>query len=206
MSGRLVHPDAMVHPSARLGVGCFIGRGVVIEEDVTIGNYTCIGGLPEHREFFYDYGAVKNKGVLVLKGARIFEFVTIHGGTKYPTVIGKGAAVFNHSHVAHDCFVGDEAVIGGQVSLAGHTMVMEKAQIAGKSCTHQFSIVGAYGFLSAMSYLKGDIPNGEKWIGNPARHAGLNDVGLERAQMTHAQCLEKFEEEFARLVKIRGTR
>lgn len=203
MRQRLVHPEAKVHPSARLGVGCFIGRGVTIEEDVTIGNYACIGGSPEHRDFFYDFGGQKNHGVVIERGARVFEFATVHSGTVQPTRIGRGAAVFNHSHVAHDCEIGTDAIVGGQVSLAGHTTVCTRAQVAGKSCTHQFSVIGPYSFLSAMSYLKGHIPPGELWIGNPARSAGINEVGLSRSKLTHEQVLDAYGEAFANLIARR---
>lgn len=203
MRDRLVHPEAQVHPSARLGVGCFIGRNVIIAADVTIGNYACIGGSPEHKEFFYDYGGTKSCGVVIEEGARIFEFVTVHSGTRVMTRIGRQAAVFNHSHVAHDCLIGDGALVGGQVSLAGHTILMPHAQVAGKSCTHQFSVIGPYAFLSAMSYLKGHMPPGEKWIGSPARPAGLNDIGLERARMSHDEVLQRWGSEFQSLTTER---
>lgn len=203
MKDRFIHPTAIIHPSVRLGVGCHIGRGVWIEAGAIIGNYACIGGMPEHRDFLSDFGCINSKGVRIGVNAKIFEFVTIHAGTRAMTLVGDEVVVQNHSHVGHDCVLQRGAMIGGQVSLAGHTIVMEKAIVAGKSCTHQFSVVGAYSILSAMSYLKGHVPPGEKWIGNPARAAGLNDVGLERAGFTHAQILARHTDDFVSITKER---
>ena len=182
----IIHPTAIIRPN------------VEIEDNVVIGAYAVIGGMPEHAGY---YSGLTTKGVRIHKGVRIFEFVTIHAGTENQTIIEEGAAIFNHSHVAHDCYVGKNAVIGGQVSLAGHTWVMERAVIGGKSCTHQRCVIGAYSFLSPMSYLKAHIPPGELWIGNPARPSGLNQVGLNRAPMTHEMCLERFEETFHALTR-----
>lgn len=191
-----LHPSVWIHPTARLGKGVVIYPNVTINANVRIGDYSVIGGMPEHRDFYGDNWWMQAKGVTIFEDVRIFEFVTIHAGTKEPTCIDNGASIQNHSHVGHDCFISKNALIGGSVTLAGHVYVMEGATVAGRCAVHQKSVVGAYSILSATSYLKGHVPPGEKWIGNPARPAGLNDVALQRNKMTHEECLREWMAHF----------
>ena len=180
----------MIHPTA------IIYGGVAIEEDVYIGAYSVIGGPPEHRDY---YNGKQTFGVRISKGARIFEHVTIHAGTVRQTVIGSNTAIFNHSHIAHDCIIGDGVTIGGQVSLAGHCHIMDGANISGKSCAVHRAVVGAFAFIGGASFITKHIPPGDKYVGNPARFVGINDVGLSRNGMTHRDCEKKYKDEFIRL-------
>lgn len=193
---RLIDKSADVHPEAWLGVGVIIGPKVQIARRAMIGHYSVIGTPPEHRDFVDDGTREDAKGVIIGPDVRIFEFVTVHSGTKRPTLIAAGSMVQNHSHIAHDCYLEAETIIGGQVSLAGHTHVCFRAVVAGKSCTHQFSAIGHFGFLAPMSFLKGALPPGEIWSGHPARPAGINRIGLERAGLSHEECIRTYGSAF----------
>jgi UDP-N-acetylglucosamine acyltransferase len=146
-------------------------------------------------------GRLPTYGVEVREGARIFEFVTIHAGIARPTEIGQDAAVFNHSHVGHDAVLERGSIIGGHCSLAGHVHVMHEAQISGKSCVRHRVVVGAYGFLGANSFLTSHLPPGELWNGSPARRNGNNEVGLERAGLTHSEANDLFLRTFDNLIE-----
>ena len=186
-----IHSTAIIYP------------GVRIEENVRIGPYCVIGGPPEHREF---YDGKKAQGVIIKAGARIFSHVTIDAGTNKPTIIGKNVAIFNHSHVGHDCYLDHDCIIGGSVSLAGHCHVMPFANISGKSCLSQQTIVGAYAFLGGASYLTRDLPIGERWVGQPPRYMGENIVGLGRAGIDYDVALLEYGEIFQELKRERDAR
>lgn len=187
---RHIHPTAIIY------------RDVVIGDDVVIGPFCVIGGPPEHREF-YD-GKKETYGVQIHQGARIFSHVTIDAGTIGPTIIGEKTAIFNKSHIAHDASIGNLVTIGGSVSLAGHTTIMDGANVSGFSCSFQRVVIGAYSFIGGNSFITRDIPPGEKWLGSPAREAGINEVGLSRANMTLEQCLWKYNRDYERLVNAKG--
>lgn len=198
-----VHFTAKVHKTAILHPGVWIGPDVVIDEGAVIGHGSIIGGMPEHRDFYSDINGDSSLGVHIKAGARIFEYVTVHAGTKNMTVIGEGAAVFNKSHVAHDCIIERGAQIGGQVSLAGHVHVQPFANISGKSCLVQYSVVGAFAFVGGFTFLTRHVPPGEKWVGFPARFVSNNDIGLARAGLTYEECLEQYQGEFKKLIEGR---
>lgn len=191
-----VHESAWVDPSAILGPGVWIGPKVTIGPGVRIGAYTVIGSMPEHRSYYDDVLLKTVKGVVVQPDARIFEFVTIHSGTVNATCIGEAAAVFNHAHIAHDCLVGAGGSVGGGSSLAGHTIIMPFAILSGKSCTFQRCVIGAFAFVGGNSFVTHHVPPGEKWMGSPARHAGINEIGLQRAGLTIDTVREKWTEQF----------
>lgn len=197
MTEAIVHESAQVHETAVLGHGVWIGPRVVIGPGVWIGAYSVIGGMPEHRDFYDDTDLVRSKGVHIMAHARIFEFVTIHPGTERMTVIGQRSAVFNHSHIAHDVIIGEKVTIAAPSSVGGFCEIQDFATVGGGARMHQKSTVGAYAFLGAASFLKGHIPPGALWLGNPARPAGMNDIGLKRWGLTvdqvNRQWLEKFE-------------
>lgn len=180
-----VHSEARVHPSVKLKMGCYIGPKVIIAEGSVVGAYSVIGGNAEHRDFYRDsHESDDFKGVLIGRGVNIFEFVSIHTGTKARTTVMNEAAIFNHSHIGHDCYLSQRVLVGGQTTLAGHVHVMEGANISGRVAVHQKCVIGPYAMLGAGAILRIHLPPGEKWIGSPARHAGYNDIGLERAGFT----------------------
>lgn len=183
----IIHESAVVAPDAHLGPGVIIGPKVFIESGVRIGAYSVIGGMPEHKGFYSDVNQERSQGVFIRRDARIFEFVTIHAGTLRPTFIGEQAAIFNHSHIAHDCEIAATATIGGQVTLAGHVVVFSGAIVSGKAAVHQWCCIGSYAMIGAAAFVKAHVPPGETWLGNPARPSGINEIGLQRAGLTLEQ-------------------
>lgn len=194
-----IHPTAQIDSTAHIGFGAYIGPNVKIGPEVYIGDYSIIGSLPEHRDFYTDLKLERTKGVNIGFGARIFEFVTIHAGTQGPTDIGAGVAIHNHSHIAHDCQLEPLVTVGGQTTIAGHVKAMQGSMICGKSAVHQWCVIGAYSILGAGTFLKNHIPPGEKWLGNPARPSGHNDVGLIRANLTYEECVQQWTSRFEKL-------
>lgn len=189
---RLIHKEAIIHPTAILGPGVVVGPNCIVCEGARIGAYSVIGTMPEHRDFFDDLNGQRTLGVCIQKDARIFEFVSIQAGTVRTTVIEHGASVFNHAHVGHDSIVGWGASVGGGCSLAGHTTIMDHAVVSGHSCTFQHCVIGPYAFVGGMSYVTQNVPPAEKWLGIPARPAGLNEIGLKRHGIDYDTVLKKW--------------
>ena len=52
----------------------------------------------------------------------IRECVTINKGTndRLKTVIGNNCLIMAYSHIAHDCFVGNNCIFSNNSTLAGH--------------------------------------------------------------------------------------
>ena len=84
------------------------------------------------------------------------------------------------SHIAHDCVVGDNAIIVNGCAIGGHVEIGDYAIIGGLSAVHQFSRIGKHVITAGGSLVRKDIPPYVKVGGEPPVYAGINSVGLRR--------------------------
>jgi len=118
-------------------------------------------------------------------GARcqIRENVTVNPGTAGGTMetrIGDDCLLMNSAHVAHDCEVGNHVVIAAYVAVAGHCKIGDFVAFGGMCGVHQYVRIGAHAFIGAHSMIDADVIPYGMAVGNRARLAGLNLVGLKR--------------------------
>ncbi len=218
-----IHPTAIVHPQAVIGPGVSIGPYARIGADVKIGEGTEIGSscvldgnthIGKHCRIFS--GAVigsipqdlKYKGektqVIIGDDNVIREYVTINLGTvdKGKTIIGNSNLLMAYSHVAHDCFIGNNVVIANVGTLAGHVTVEDRAIIGGLTAVHQFVRIGTMSITGGCSKVVKDIPPYAMADGHPARAYGLNSIGLSRAKVAK-ESVRKLKTAFKILFKMR---
>jgi UDP-N-acetylglucosamine acyltransferase len=198
-----IHPLAIVGEQVQLGEQVSIGPFAVLEGEMEIGdgcviknNAMLYGPLRMGRNNVVYPGAIvgnvsqdlKYRGerteVLIGDGNSIREYATIHQGTAQgggKTVIGNNNLIMAYAHIAHDCLVGNHAIIVNGVQLAGHVIVHDYARVEGMVGVHQFATVGAYSFVGFMSRITKDVPPYMIVEGNPARECMVNVVGLQRA-------------------------
>jgi UDP-N-acetylglucosamine acyltransferase len=62
------------------------------------------------------------------------------------------------AHIAHDCHIGDNAIIVNGVALAGHVTVGKFAVIGGLAAIHQFIHIGDHAMISGGSLVRKDVP------------------------------------------------
>jgi len=164
-----------------------IGDNVVIKEYVKIGknckiaSHTVIGCDPQDISY-------NNEKTFVEIGDnnKIFEFVTIARGTpkgRGKTVVGNNTMIMAYSHIAHDCIIGNNAIIVSFVVLGGFVEVEEYANVGGKVGVHQFCRIGAYSMTAGDIPLLKDAPP-YSLIGRPAAFYNLNLIGLRRNGFT----------------------
>lgn len=196
-----IHPTAVVDPAARLGEGVTVDPQVVIEADVEvgagsrvrsgsvllagsrvgtgcrIGPCAVIGGEPLDRAFGGEASVVR-----LGDGVEVREFATVHRATGEgaETTVERGALLMCYVHVAHNCRVGEGAVITNSSQLGGHSSVGEFAVLGGGALVHQFVRIGAHAMLGGASGANRDVLPFAMAVGKPARHLRLNRVGLQR--------------------------
>jgi UDP-N-acetylglucosamine acyltransferase len=198
----MIHSTAIVHPGARLaddvevGPYAVIGENVSIDSGTTIGPHTVVEGWTEigrdNRIFqFASVGAIPQdlkyhgEKTILRIGDRntVREFVTIHTGTEDgggETVIGNDNLFMAYSHVAHDCRVGNQAILANCATLAGHVLVDDFAIIGGLCAVHQFTRIGCHTMISGGSMVNQDVAPFTIAQGDRAKTVGLNLVGLKR--------------------------
>jgi UDP-N-acetylglucosamine acyltransferase len=206
----VIHPTAIVHPrakldsSVRVGPYAVIDEGVEIGADCVIGPHVYITGLTTigaHNQF--SAGCVIGEAPQDLKyegeptrlriGKRnVFrEHATVHRSSKRAeeTVIGSENFLMAHSHVAHNCRLGDLVILANGALLAGYAVVEDRAFISGNCLVHQFVRVGTLALMQGGAAISKDLPpytvaRGDNTI------CGLNTVGLRRAGFAPKERLE----------------
>ncbi len=202
MSDIVVHPTAIVSSGAQLSAGvkigpyCIVGANVVLHADVelishvvieghtTVGAgtrifpFASVGHQPQDLKFHGEASRLE-----IGERCTIRESVTINPGTEgggMLTKIGNDCLLMACSHVAHDVMVGNNVVLANYVGLAGHSIVGDYVRFGGICAVHQFVRIGSHAFIGAQSMIDGDVIPYGLAVGNRARLAGLNLVGLKR--------------------------
>lgn len=179
-----IGPYSIVGPDVRLGSGVVLASHVVISGATAIGArarihpFASIGGPPQH----LGHKGEKTR-VVVGEDCVIREYATINCGTVAGggvTEVGNRVFMMAGSHVGHDSRVGDNVVMANAATLGGHVVIEDFVFLGGLSAIHQHCRVGAYAFVGGCAAVPTDvIPYGSA-IGNHARLAGLNIIGMKR--------------------------
>lgn len=83
-------------------------------------------------------------------------------------------------HIAHDCVIGSECIIGNSTKFAGEVIVDDRAIISGSVLVHQFCHIGGYVMIQGGCRFSQDIPPYIIAGKEPTRYCGINLVGLRR--------------------------
>ncbi len=220
-----IHPTAIVDSSAdiassaEIGPYCVIGPSVTIGEgtklrnhvtipshtrigrDVLIHPYAIVGGDPQDKKFRGEVTWCE-----VGDGTQIREQATIHRGTENGggmTRVGRGCLIMVAAHIAHDCTIGDQAVIANQVMLAGHVHVEDAANIGGGTGVHHFATIGACAMVGGLARISRDVPPYMIVEGNPAKVRGHNHVAMSRRGYSETH-IEAVKEAYKRLFRENG--
>jgi UDP-N-acetylglucosamine acyltransferase len=198
----LIHPTAIIEPgaeiasSARIGPYCHIGAKVILGADVelvshvviagrtSIGDGTCIFPFASigHRPQDLKYQG-EDSALIIGKRNIIREHVTMNPGTTgggMVTRIGDGGLFMASVHVGHDCILGNNIIMANNATLAGHVAVGDHAAFGGLSAVHQFVRIGAHAYVGGLTGVERDVIPYGLVMGDRARLAGLNMVGLQR--------------------------
>jgi UDP-N-acetylglucosamine acyltransferase len=93
-------------------------------------------------------------------------------------------------HLAHDCVVGDNAILANSVQVAGHVSIGEWAILGGAALVHQFVKIGQHAMISGGSLVRKDVPPYTKAAREPLSYEGVNSVGLRRRNFSTEKIAE----------------
>lgn len=204
----MISPLAYIHSEAIIGDNCEIGPFVYIDKNVVIGHDNVImphatllngtrmgngnkvfpgaviGAIPQDLKFMGEETTAE-----IGDNNCIRENVTINRGTvsKGKTVVGNDNLLMEGMHVAHDCVVGNNCIIGNQTKLAGEVVVDDFATISGAVLVHQFCHIGGYVMIQGGCRTPKDIPPYIIAAREPISYCGINLVGLRRRGFTNEQ-------------------
>ena len=196
-----ISPLAVVHPEAKIGQNTTVDPFAVIEKDVVIGDNcriyshatildgarignncqvfpgAVIAGIPQDLKFKGEITTAEIGNNTILR-----ECVTVNRGTasKGKTVVGNNCLIMAYSHIAHDCLLKDNIIIGNASQIAGEVEIDDFAIVSGGSLVHQFSRISKHVMVQGGSRFSKDIPPYIIAGREPIAYAGINIVGLRR--------------------------
>ena len=199
-----VGPYVVMGPNVEIGSNVKIYSHVNISGNTKIGDgtvifpFASIGNAPQDLKY-----KEEDTKLEIGKNNKIREYVTINPGTEGGgglTKIGDNCLFMISSHVAHDCFVGNNVIIANNVPLGGHVTIEDSVVIGGNSAVQQFTRIGKLAMIGVMTGVLHDvIPYGLS-IGNRNYLQGLNLIGLRRSNYSNKDILgltEAYKEIFA---------
>ena len=199
-----VGPYVVIGPNVEMGSNVKIYSHVNISGNTKIGDgtvifpFASIGNAPQDLKY-----KEEDTKLEIGKNNKIREYVTINPGTEGGgglTKIGDNCLFMISSHVAHDCFVGNNVIIANNVPLGGHVTIEDSVVIGGNSAVQQFTRIGKLAMIGGMTGVLHDvIPYGLS-IGNRNYLQGLNLIGLRRSNYSNKDILgltEAYKEIFA---------
>jgi len=189
-----VGPFCYVGPNVQISDGVELISNVHIEGNTKIGSgtrifpFASIGTQPQDLKYKGESSTLD-----IGENNTIREYVTINPGTSGgggKTVMGNNCLLMISSHVAHDCFIGNDVVIANNVPLGGHVTVEDSVVIGGNSAVQQFTRIGRLAMIGGMTgVLKDVIPFGLSF-GNRNYLRGINLIGLKRKKYENKKIME----------------
>ena len=202
----IIHKNAKVSKKAKIGPFCIIGSRVEIDDDVELHSHVNIAGNTKigSGTIIFPFASIgtepqdlkysgEENSLVIGKNNKIREYVTINPGTKGgggKTAIGDNCLFMISSHIAHDCFIGNEVVIANNVAVAGHAIIEDSVIIGGNSGVQQFTRIGRLAMVGGMTGVSRDIIPFGLSFGNRNYLQGINLVGLRRKKYENKKILE----------------
>lgn len=172
-----------------LGPGVVLGANVILGDHVSIGPNTvianatlgdrvsvganCTIGLPGFG--FVTDGTGRHSRfpqigrVIIEADVEIGSNTCIDRGALGDTVIRRGAKIDNLVHVAHNCDVGEDALVIANATLCGGTVVGDRARIAPTATIREQLTIGADALVGLGAVVTKPVAPTTTVIGNPAR-------------------------------------
>ena len=206
--------NVKIGPYCILGPNVQVGNNVKIYSHVNLDGYTIIGSDTQIFPFAsigtvpqdLKYKGEKSK-LLIGSNNIIREYVTMNPGTKgggLITKIGNNCLFMIGSHVAHDCFIGNNVIMANNATLAGHVCIDDFAILGGLSAVHQFVRIGKHAMVGGMSGVENDVIPYGSVMGDRAFLSGLNIIGLKRRGFSRNE-IQDLRTVFRLIFSIEGT-
>ena len=179
-----IDKNVVIEDGTRIGSNVTILEGVRIGKNCNIFPGAVIGAIPQDLKF-------KGEDTLAIIGdnTTIREFVTVNRGTasKGKTIVGDNCLLMAYCHVAHDCVLGNNIIMGNATQLAGEVVINDFAILSGGVLVHQFSHIGSHVMIQGGARVTKDVPPYVTAGRDPLSYAGINSVGLRRRGYTNEQ-------------------
>jgi UDP-3-O-[3-hydroxymyristoyl] glucosamine N-acyltransferase len=185
----VIERGAVIGQRTRVGALVFIGAGasvgddvilyphVVVRDGVKVGSRVILhpGAVIGADGFGYAFDGSVHRKIPQVGAVRLEDDVeigantTVDRATLGETVIRRGTKIDNLVQIGHNCDVGEDVIVVGQVGISGSCTIGRGVILAGQVGIADHVQVGDGAILTAQSGVPSDVPAGEVWSGTPAR-------------------------------------
>lgn len=163
--GAKIGADFFAHAHAVVREGCHIGDRVILQNGVIIGG----DGLGFAKRHDGGWQKMRQSGPAVLEDdVEVQANACVDRATVGETRVGRGTKIDDLVLVGHASHVGTDAMLCGQVGLAGSTRIGNGCILAGQVGTAGHLTVGDGTVITAQSGVPNDVPAKALYSGYPA--------------------------------------
>ncbi|TRW96176.1 UDP-3-O-(3-hydroxymyristoyl)glucosamine N-acyltransferase [Paracoccus sp. M683] len=181
--GTVIGDDALILPGARIAHGVTAGDRLIVQPGAVIGSDGFSFVTPEesgveeirrtlgHRDQARDQHWTRIHslgGVEIGDDVEVGANSTIDRGTIRATQIGSGTKLDNLVHVGHNVVVGQDALLCGQVGIAGSCRIGDRVVLGGQCGVSDNTEIGDDVIAGGATKIFTRIPAGRVVLGNPA--------------------------------------
>jgi UDP-3-O-[3-hydroxymyristoyl] glucosamine N-acyltransferase len=182
--GARIGDDALILQGARVGARVVIGDRAILQPGCVIGGDGFSFVTPEASQVETTRASLGKSDAAVtpqswtrihsLGSVRIGDDVeiganaTIDRGTVADTLIGDGTKLDNMVHVGHNCRIGRDCLLCGQVGIAGSVTVGDRVVLGGQTGVADNLEIGSDVVTGASTIILSTVPPGRALLGYPA--------------------------------------
>ena len=175
--------NVTIYPNVFIGKKCEIGNcttifpNVTIREEVIIGKQVIIHSGTSIGDDGFGYLQIEGKHVKIPQvgtveigdDVEIGSNVTIARAALDKTIISNGVKIDNHSHIAHNVFIGEDTMLIAYAKIAGGAKVGKNVMIAEDVGITDHAVIGDNCMIGGGSNVYKSLKSGSVVWGSPAK-------------------------------------
>jgi UDP-3-O-[3-hydroxymyristoyl] glucosamine N-acyltransferase len=175
--------NVTIYPNVYIGTDCKIGddstiyANATIREEVTIGKRAVIQSGASIGDDGFGFLQIEGKHVRIPQvgtieigdDVSIGSNVTIARAALDKTTIASGVKIDNHSHIAHNCTIGEDSMLIAYAKLAGGVKIGKNVMIAEDVGITDHVVIGDKSMVGAASNVYKSLEPGSIVWGSPAK-------------------------------------
>lgn len=158
--------NSVIYPNVTIREGCKLGKNNIIHSGAVVGS----DGFGYYKMPDKSFYKIPQIGIVVLEDdVEIGSNTSIDRATVGETIIKRGTKIDNLVQIAHNCKIGEDCAVSGQVGLSGTTKLGNRVVVAGQVGFAGHLSVGDDTIVMAQAGVNKDLIGGKLYVGAPAK-------------------------------------
>lgn len=159
--GTVIHPNVVIYRNTKIGKNC------LIKTHVSLGTEGLGLEMEPNTKQYFKFPQIG--GVILEDDVEIGPTSTVRRSALDDTVIGKGTKIGSLVNIGHNCEIGQNCILTCNIILSGSSTIGDSVFMGVNSIVKQLVKIGDNATVGQGAVVTKDVPEGEVWVGNPAR-------------------------------------